>query len=43
MAMAILTEATLVEQAERTELEYRIITVNKAGQGEPSNTERVVL
>ena len=39
----IMTEATLVEQPKGKELEYRIIAVNKAGEGEPSNTEMVVL
>jgi len=33
----------LVEQPEKQDLEYRIIAVNKAGQGEPSNTVTVVL
>lgn len=37
------TEATLVEQPKGKELEYRIVAVNKAGEGEPSNTEMVVL
>ena len=39
----IMTETTLGEQAKGKELEYRIIAVNKAGDGEPSNTEMVVL
>jgi len=43
VATAILTEATLVEQPEKTELEYRVIAVNKAGEGSPSNTVMVVL
>ena len=43
VATAILTEATLVEQPEKTELEYRLIAVNKAGEGQPSNTVNVVL
>jgi len=42
-ATAVITEATLVEQPKGKELEYRIIAVNKAGEGEPSNTEMVVL
>jgi hypothetical protein len=33
----------LVEQPRGKELEYRIIAVNKAGGGEPSNTVMVVL
>ncbi len=40
---AVTTEATLVEQPRGKELEYRIIAINKAGEGEPSNTEMVVL
>ena len=43
MATALLTEATLVEQPQKQELEYRIIAVNKAGQGQPGNTVMVVL
>ena len=43
VATAVITEATLVEQSRGLELEYRIIAVNKAGEGEPSNTEMVVL
>lgn len=42
-ATAVITEATLVEQPKGKELEYRIVAVNKAGDGEPSNTEMVVL
>jgi len=43
VATAVITEATLVEQPKTKELEYRIIAINKAGEGEPSNTEMVVL
>jgi hypothetical protein len=43
IATAILSEITLVDQPERKELEYRIIAVNKAGEGQPSNTVMVVL
>ena len=43
VATAVITEATLVEQPKGKELEYRIIAINKAGEGEPSNTEMVVL
>ncbi len=43
IATAVITEATLVEQPKGKELEYRIIAINKAGDGEPSNTEMVVL
>jgi len=43
VATAIITEATLVAQPEKTRLEYCIIAVNKAGEGQPSNTVMVVL
>jgi len=43
VATAVITEATLVEQPKTKEFEYRIVAVNKAGEGEPSNTEMVVL
>ena len=43
VATAILTEATLVDQPQKQELEYRIIAINKAGEGKPSNTVQVVL
>ncbi len=43
VATAVITEATLVEQPKGKELEYRIIAVNKAGEGSPSNTAMVVL
>ncbi len=43
IATAIITEATLVEQPEKTQLEYRVIAVNKAGEGQASNTVMVVL
>ena len=42
-ATAMITEITLVEQPRAKELEYQIIAVNKAGEGEPSNTVMVVL
>jgi len=43
IAMAILSEITLVDQTEKTEIEYRVIAINKAGEGTPSNTVLVVL
>ena len=43
VATAVISEATLVEQPKGKELEYRIVGVNKAGDGEPSNTAMVVL
>jgi len=42
-ATAVITEATLVEQPRGKELEYRIIEVNKASEGEASNTVIIVL
>ena len=39
----IMTETRLVEQPSGKKLEYKIIAVNKAGDGEPSDTEMVVL
>jgi hypothetical protein len=36
-------ESTLVAQPKGKELEYRIIAINKAGEGEASNTAMVVL
>ncbi len=41
--MAIETESTLVDQPEKTELEYRVIAINKSGVGQPSNTVMTVL
>jgi hypothetical protein len=43
VATAVISEATLVEQPRGKELEYRIIAVNKTGEGSPSNTVMVVL
>lgn len=43
VATAILTETTLVAQPKQTELEYKVIAVNKAGTGPESNTVMVVL
>jgi hypothetical protein len=43
VATAVISEATLVEQPKSKELEYRIIAVNKAGDGEAGNTVMVVL
>jgi len=39
----IMTEATLVDHPEKTEIEYRVLAVNKSGEGQPSNTVIVVL
>ncbi len=43
VGIALETETTLTDQPRCPQLEYRIIAVNKAGEGEPSNTEMVVL
>ena len=43
VATAVISEVTLVEQPTGKELEYRIIAINKAGDGEPSNTVMCVL
>ena len=43
VATAVITEATLVEQPRGKELEYRIVAVNKPGDGEASSTVMVVL
>jgi hypothetical protein len=37
-ATAIETESTLVEQPLKTQLEYRVIAINKSGEGQPSST-----
>ena len=43
VATAVISEATLVDQPRGAELEYSIVAVNKAGDGEPSNTVMIVL
>jgi len=43
IATAILSEITLVDQPEKTEIEYRVIAINKSGEGPESNTVEVVL
>jgi hypothetical protein len=43
VATAVESEATLVEQPRAKEMEYRVVAVNKSGDGEPSNTVMVVL
>lgn len=43
VATAVISEATLVEQPRGKEFEYRIVAVNKAGDGELLNTVMVVL
>jgi len=42
-SLGLLTEDSLGEQAKGKELEYRIIAVNKAGEGQASNTVMVVI
>ena len=43
IATAILSEITLVDQPEKSEIEYRVIAINKSGEGPDSNTVEVVL
>jgi hypothetical protein len=42
-SMAIESEITLSDQERGKEWEYRVVAVNKAGEGEPSNTVMAVL
>jgi hypothetical protein len=43
IAMAVVCEATLEDQPRGSVCEYRVVAVNRAGEGEPSNTVVVVL
>ncbi len=43
VATAVITKATLVDQPEKQELEYRVIAVNKSDKALPSNVVEVVL
>ena len=43
VATAVESEVTLVDQPRAKEWEYRVIAVNKSGEGEPSNTVLAVL
>ena len=43
VATAIETESTLADHPKGKELEYRVIAINKAGEGPPSNTVMAVL
>jgi len=43
VSMAIESEITLADQTRGTEWEYRVVAVNKAGEGVPSNTVMAVL
>jgi hypothetical protein len=43
VATAVISETTLVEQPRGKELEYRIVAVNKSGDGEPSNIIMMVV
>jgi hypothetical protein len=43
IAAALETEISLQDQPRGVELEYRVLAINKAGEGPPSNTVMVVL
>ena len=43
VATAVITEMTLVDQERGKEWEYRIVAINKSGEGEPSNRVMAVL
>ena len=42
-ATEVITGITLVDQERGKEWEYRIVAINKSGEGEPSNTVMAVL
>ena len=42
-AAAMQAEETLVDQLEKTQLEFRVIAINRVGEGPPSNTLTVVV
>ncbi|MFZ0033991.1 MAG: hypothetical protein WAK60_03245 [Sedimentisphaerales bacterium] len=43
IATSLKTKAELIDQPRLTDMEYRVIAINKAGQSPPSNTVTVVL
>jgi hypothetical protein len=43
VATAVEPKVDLVDQPRGSEFEYRVVAVNKSGEGDPSNTEMVVL
>jgi hypothetical protein len=43
IATFLKTKAELIDQPRLTDMEYRVIAINKAGQSPPSNTVTVVL
>jgi hypothetical protein len=43
VGLAVESEITLTNQTRGKEFEYRVMAVNKAGEGEPSNTVMAVL